>query len=69
MSVNRRHGDLEFLILRWSTKNHSFVVDCAEFGPTLEDVAALTMLPLYGDTHTMGVVLSENDNRKFHYLN
>lgn len=50
MSINRRHGDFEFLILRWSIENHTFVVAWGEFGLTLKDVVALTMVPLYEDT-------------------
>lgn len=41
----------------------------AEFGPFREDFSALTMLPLYGDAHAIGVVLSEEDNEKLDYMN
>lgn len=50
-------------------QSHTSIAASREFGPILEDVFALTMLPLYRDTHAMGVVLSEEDNKKLAYLN
>lgn len=35
----------------------------------LKDVLALTMLPLCGDTHSMGVVLDDEDPEKLDFLN
>lgn len=35
--------------------------------PTLEDVAILIVLPIYGEKNAMGVILGENDNGKLEY--
>lgn len=50
MSVERNSEDLKFLMSRWSTKMHTFVTAWGEFAPTLEDVVALTLLPVFGDS-------------------
>lgn len=39
-----------------------------KFGPTLKDVSALTMLPMFGDTHTMGIVVNKEDKEKLKFL-
>lgn len=39
-----------------------------EFVHTLEDMAVLTMLPIYTKKNAMGVVLGENENWKLEYL-
>lgn len=40
-----------------------------EFRPSLENVAALTSLPIFGESHVMGIVLSEKDKKKLEFLN
>lgn len=40
--VDRNPADFEFLMSRWSTETHTF-------GPTLEDVAILASLPIFGE--------------------
>lgn len=58
---HRRRQDLEFLIYLWSIENHMLVVREGEFSPSLEDVSALTSLPMYGNTHTIDTVLNSRD--------
>lgn len=36
--------------------------------PTLEDIARLTMLPMFGEANDMGIVLEEEDEVKLRYL-
>lgn len=48
--VERNQLDLAFLVSRWSSHSHTFVVAWGEFCPSLEDVAMLTNLPLFGHT-------------------
>lgn len=68
--INIRHGDLEFLISRWSIEIHTFKATCGEFGPALEKtISALTVLPLFAGTHPTGVVLDEDDKEKLDFLN
>lgn len=40
-----------------------------EFGPTLEDVTALTCLPMFGDTNTSRVILNETSEKNLEALN
>lgn len=47
----------------------TFVVAWGEFGPSIKDVSVLTQLPLFGDTHAMGVVLDREDQEKLDFLN
>lgn len=35
----------------------------------LSDVSTLTTLPLFGDTHLMGILFDEEDNEKLKFLN
>lgn len=65
-SVERDPKDLEFLLSRWSTETHSFVTAWGEFGPTLEDVAVLTSLPIFGDTQVAHFKLTEKENKDRH---
>lgn len=39
------------LMPRWSTETHTFVMASGGFGPSLEDVATLTSLPMFDETH------------------
>lgn len=48
--VERNQLDLAFLVSRWSSHSHTFVAAWGEFCPSLEDVAMLTNLPLFGHT-------------------
>lgn len=64
ISINRRHGDLEFLISRWSIENYTFVAAWGKFAPTLEDVFDSAMLPLFGDAYAIWIVLDEEDKEK-----
>lgn len=65
-SVERDPKDLEFLLSRWSTETHSFIAAWGEFGPTLEDVAVLTSLPIFGDTQVAHFKLTEKENKERH---
>lgn len=47
--IQRKYDGLEFLISRWSIESHTFVSTWEEFGPTPEDVLALTCLPMFGE--------------------
>lgn len=58
ISINRRHGDLEFLISRWSTESHTSLAAWGEFGPTLED-ALLDNVASVHETHATNMVLDE----------
>lgn len=53
ITINRRHDNMELLILRWSIESHIFVVAWGEFRPTLEDVVALTVLPVFKELKTI----------------
>lgn len=64
----RHHWDLELLVSRWSTESYTFVTVWGKFTLTLEDVASLTMLPLFGEANAMGIILEENDQTKLNYL-
>lgn len=62
--VNRENSeDLEFLMSRWSTKMQTFVTAWGEFALTLEDVVALTSLPVFGDTQIAHFKLSDKDSK------
>lgn len=65
-SVERNSEDLEFLVSRWSTKMHTFVVTWGEFVPTLEDVVALTSLPMFGDAQVAHFKLKDKDSKARH---
>lgn len=67
ISINERHGDLEFLISWWRKENHMFVAAWGESVITRECHFSLTMLPMFGDTNT--IVLDEDDKEKFKFLN
>lgn len=66
MSVERSSEDFEFLMLRWSIETHTFVASWGEFGPTLEDVVALTLLPLFGDAQVAHFKLTDKDSKVRH---
>lgn len=65
---DRRHNDLELLISRWSCKSHKFLVASRKFTSTMEYVARLTMLPVFGVGNAMIVVLEGEDEVKLCYL-
>lgn len=44
------------------------MVAWGEFTPFLEDMARLTMLPMFVETNAMGVVLEERDEMKLMYM-
>lgn len=48
-SINVRHNDIEFLISHWSIETHTFIAAWREFDLTLEDVMALSYLPIFGE--------------------
>lgn len=52
-AINRIREDLEFLITRWSTESHTFIVVWGEFCLTLEDVVALTGLLMFREIRTV----------------
>lgn len=64
MVVERNPEDLKFLMSRWSTETHTFVTSWEEFGPTLEDIVALTSLPIFGDAQVVHFKLSDKDNKE-----
>lgn len=66
MSVERNLEDLEFLMSRWSIKTHIFVASWGEFGPTVEDVATLTSLPLFGDAQVAHFKPTDKDSKARH---
>lgn len=49
-------------------ESHKFLATWGEFIPTLEDVASLTMLPLFGEMNAIGIVLKEGDQTKLKHL-
>lgn len=53
-----RHSDLEFLVSRERGEPH-FHCCMGGFDLTLEYVAVLTMLPIYGEKNAMGGILGE----------
>lgn len=50
-------------------ESHTFIATSEEFGPTLEDVAALTCLPMFGESHVEDLALVEKDKKKLEFLN
>lgn len=59
---------MEFLILCWSTERHTFITAWGEFGPTLEDVAALTCMPMFDKSHAKNIILDEKAKKKLEFL-
>lgn len=66
MLVKRNSEDLEFLVSRWLMEMQTFVASWGEFAPTLEDVVALTSLPLFGDAQIARFKLTDKDNKARH---
>lgn len=66
VSVERNSEDLEFLVSRWSTEMHTLVATWGEFGPTLEDVVALTSLPMFGDAQVAHFKCTDKDSKARH---
>lgn len=50
-------------------ESHTFVAVWEEFGPTIEDMAYLTMLSMYVEKNAMGMTFGENSNGELQYLN
>lgn len=69
ISIDRSQVNSEFLVSRWSTEIHTFAASCGEFGPSLEDLAVLISLQLFGDAHAIGVILSADDQKRSEFLN
>lgn len=65
--LTRHYQDLKLLVSRWSIKRH-FEAARKKFTPTLEYVARLSKLPLYGDVNAVGIILEEDDQVKLKYL-
>lgn len=63
LSLTRHHHNLDLLVSRCSCESYTVV-----FSTTLEDVARLTMLSMFGEAIAMGLVLEENDKVKLRYL-
>lgn len=53
ISINISHEEKEYLISGWSIKSHTFIIAWREFSPSLEDVVALTGLPIFGEAKTI----------------
>lgn len=66
IAMERNPADLEFFMSQWRT--HTFVVSLGEFSPSLEDVAVLTSLPLFGEARATGLTLSGEDKKKVEFL-
>lgn len=76
-AINRSHKDVEF----WgeslqNIESQTFIVAWGEFFPTLEDVVALTGLPIFGEPRIINmpgevleVALDEAGKRKLEALN
>lgn len=62
-AIKRNSVDLEFLIPRWSNETHTFVASWREFSPSPKNVSMLTSLVLFGESHAIGVNLSEKIKR------
>lgn len=65
VTVERNLVDLEFLVSWWSTETDTFVASLGEFGPSLEDVAMLTSLPLFGEAHVNNLYPKGETRRVF----
>lgn len=56
------------MVLRWNTKSHTFLAAWGKYAPILEDVAKLTMLPLFDGANSLWIVLDEDDYTMLKYL-
>ncbi|CAL8088341.1 unnamed protein product [Prunus armeniaca] len=52
---------LRHVVRRWSTATYTFVCSWGEFTPTLEDVANISRLPVYGDRSPFGIALTPEE--------
>lgn len=66
--MERNLTDLEFFMSRWSYKTHTFVESRGESGPSLEDVAMLTTLPLVRQPHATNLSPVREDNKRIKFL-
>lgn len=67
-AVEWKLTDLEFLISRWSIETHTFVVLCEKVGPSLEDVAMLTSLPLFDEAHGTSPLSTWRGKKRIDFL-
>lgn len=68
MIVDRKLVDLEFLMSRSTTENHTFVATWGEFGSSMEIVAMLTPLPMFGEAQAANRYLDGEDKKKVEAL-
>ncbi|PQQ18429.1 uncharacterized protein Pyn_23523 [Prunus yedoensis var. nudiflora] len=59
---------LRHVVRRWSIETHTFICSCGEFTPTLEDVANIFHLPLWGDQDPFHVIPTIEDRSKLEVL-
>lgn len=67
---------MEFLISRWRVETHTLILAWAKFGMTLDDVVALTCLPMFGEVRAIilrgefdEIALDKEDYKKLEALN
>lgn len=66
--IEKNPADLESLMFQWSTETLTFVTTWEKFCPSLENVAMLMSLPLFGEAHATQVNLKGEDQMKVDYL-
>lgn len=66
--VERKLANLEFHVLRKMVDTHTFVALWGKFGPSLQDVAMLTSLPLFGEAHATSLYPGEEDKKRIEFL-
>ncbi|CAL8168725.1 unnamed protein product [Prunus armeniaca] len=59
---------LRHVVRRWSTETHTFICSWGEFAPTLEDVANIFRLSLYGSQDPFHIALTPEDKLKLETL-
>lgn len=62
--IQRMHDDLTFMISRRSIETLTFVAAWKEFGLSLENVVALTCLPMFRETNAIKIILGKTDEKK-----
>lgn len=62
--VDRKPVDLDFLMSRWGIETHTLVTAWGEFVPTMEDVALLTSLPMFGEAQVTNLPVLTGENNK-----
>lgn len=66
--VERSLVDLAFVVSRWFTSSHSFAVAWVDFCSSLEGVAMLTSLPLFGNFYMVDALDFKISSRSFHLI-